>query len=74
MPQSFRKTRKRLRRHDVVWHKDKGKGSHGALVGNDKDGLRVTFPVPKSQHKEIDDIYLKLIADRFGIPLSELKG
>jgi len=73
MPSNFRKVRSHLRRHDVVWHKDKGKGSHGVFTGTDFDGNRATFPVPRSQHREIDDIYLKRIAVKFGIPLSELK-
>ncbi len=61
----FNTVAKVLSSYGIVWEKSRGKGSHGAFVGNDKDGNSQSFPLPRSQHKDVHKHYLKELCRRF---------
>ena len=74
MPTKFHKVKRNAKKaRGIQWHKRKGKGSHGSLVGPDKEGCIHSFAVPIDQQSEIEDSYLKAISLRFNIPLAVLK-
>ena len=74
MQAKFRNVKKVLKKRDIHWHPELGKGSHGLFKGFDSQGQRRVYPIPKEHQTEIGEIYLRGLASRFGIPLSELKG
>lgn len=66
---SFRKVKRRLHELNIDWVPARGKGSHGSFIGsNQKTGRLHTFPIPRSQQREINIDYLSRLHDRFGLP------
>jgi predicted RNA binding protein YcfA (HicA-like mRNA interferase family) len=63
----FRDLRKRLKELNIIWHPDKGKGSHGAFVGPDQDGRIQAFTLPRHQQSYINRDYLKALRRRFNL-------
>ncbi len=63
----FRELKKKLRLVDIEWYPSRGKGSHGTFRGEDVGGKMRSYPIPHSQHREVDRNYLKGILRRFGL-------
>jgi hypothetical protein len=65
---SFRQVKKQLATLNIVWHANKGKGSHGCFIGkNQTTGVNHSYPIPRSQQREICPDYLKGLRRRFGL-------
>ena len=65
---SFHQVRRKLATLNIVWHPERGRGSHGCFVGqNQETGVNHVYPIPRNQQREICPDYLKGIRRRFGL-------
>lgn len=67
MPYPFRKLRKKLALQGIEWDRKGGKGSHGVFAGPDRHGRRQSFPLPRSQQREVTQDYMNALRRRFGL-------
>jgi len=65
---SFRHVRRKLKELGINWTPSRGKGSHGCFIGLSQrtKGLN-SFPIPRSQQREINRDYLNALRRRFGL-------
>jgi hypothetical protein len=68
----FSRLKRRLKRYQIYWDQDKGKGSHGSFIGPDKDGNSQSYTIPLKQQNETEKVYLKGVCNRFGLDPDEL--
>lgn len=62
----FRELKKVLERYGIDWDSRRGKGSHGAFVGDSYiTKLRQVFTVPASQQREVSQVYIRPLRRRF---------